>query len=286
MRMAAISLCVFAAAALQVPPVAKRVLHAVHFGTAGSEDRLTLNDDLFWLRDDTRSSDEVLELLRQENAYSQSRTAHLAPLRDALYHEMLGHLQEQLDQYPSPAADGYEYWSRTVAGRPFRLYLRRRRGHPMGAEAAAHEEEVLLDVNAVAATLPPAQRAQCGVSEVVPSPSGGLLAFTVDGTGDETYEVRLQRVGVGVGVGGVGVGVGVGGVSGGGGGDGEGGEGGGGGGGEGGGGLETLQGTAGSLAWLDDATLFYVRHDGAHRPATVWRHAVGSAQAEDVLVFE
>ena len=63
---------VLAAVALQVPPVAKRVPHAVHFGAAGSEDRLTLNDDLFWLRDDTRSSHEVLELLRKENEYSQS----------------------------------------------------------------------------------------------------------------------------------------------------------------------------------------------------------------------
>ena len=247
---------VLAAVALQVPPVAKRVPHAVHFGAAGSEDRLTLNDDLFWLRDDTRSSHEVLELLRKENEYSQSRTAHLAPLREALYQEMLGHLQEEFDQFPSPAADGYEYWSRTVAGRPFRLHLRRLRGRPMA------EEEVVLDINAVAATLPKEQQAQCGVAQVLPSPSGRLLAYSVDGTGDETYEVRLQRLQRGDG--------------------GDGGDGDVGGGGA----LETLQGTAGSLAWLDDSTLFYVRHDAAHRPSAVWRHTVGSPQGRDVLVFE
>ena len=256
---------VLAAVALQVPPVAKRVPHAVHFGAAGSKDRLTLNDDLFWLRDDTRSSHEVLELLRKENEYSQSRTAHLAPLREALYQEMLSHLQEEFDQFPSPAADGYEYWSRTVAGRPFRLHLRRLRGRPMA------EEEVVLDINAVAATLPKEQQAQCGVAQVLPSPSGHLLAYSVDGTGDETYEVRLQRLQRGDG--------GDGGGDGGGGGDGDG-DGGGG------GALETLQGTAGSLAWLDDSTLFYVRHDAAHRPSAVWRHTVGSAQGRDVLVFE
>ena len=156
-----VSWSVLAAAALQVPPVAKRVPHQVHFGAAG-ENRLTLNDDLFWLRDDTRSSHEVLELLRKENEYSQSRTVHLAPLREALYQEMLSHLQEEFDQFPCPAADGYEYWSRTVAGRPFRLHLRRLRGRPVA------EEEVVLDINAVAATLPKAQRAQCDVSEVLP----------------------------------------------------------------------------------------------------------------------
>ena len=256
---------VLAAVALQVPPVAKRVPHAVHFGAAGSEDRVTLNDDLFWLRDDTRSSHEVLELLRKENEYSQSRTAHLAPLREALYQEMLSHLQEEFDQFPSPAADGYEYWSRTVAGRPFRLHLRRLRGRPMA------EEEVVLDINAVAATLPKEQQAQCGVAQVLPSPSGRLLAYSVDGTGDETYEVRLQRLQRSDG-----------GDGGDGGGGGDGGDGDGGGGGA----LETLQGTAGSLAWLDDSTLFYVRHDAAHRPSAVWRHTVGSPQGRDVLVFE
>ena len=255
--MATVSWSVLAAVALQVPPVAKRVPHAVHFGAAGSEDRLTLNDDLFWLRDDTRSSHEVLEHLRKENEYSQSRMAHLAPLREVLYQEMLSHLQQEFDQFPSPAADGYEYWSRTVAGRPFRLHLRRLRGRPMA------EEEVVLDINAVAATLPKEQQAQCGVAQVLPSPSGRLLAYTVDGTGDETYEVRLQRLQYDNDDGG-----------------GDGGDGGGG------GALETLQGTAGSLAWLDEATLFYVRHDGTHRPSAVWRHAVGSPQEEDVLVYE
>jgi oligopeptidase B len=254
--MATVSWSVLAAVALQVPPVAKRVPHAVHFGAAGSKDRLTLNDDLFWLRDDTRSSHEVLELLRKENEYSQSRTAHLAPLREELYQEMLSHLQEEFDQFPSPAADGYEYWSRTVAGRPFRLHLRRLRGSPMA------KEEVVLDINAVAATLPKEQQAQCGVAQVLPSPSGRLLAYTVDGTGGETYEVRLQRLQCGRGDGG--------------GGDGDGG----------GGALETLQGTAGSLAWLDEATLFYVRHDSTHRPSQVWRHTVGSPQEEDTLVHE
>ena len=58
---------VLVAEALQVPPVANRVPHTVSFGTAGSEDHATLEDDLFWLRDDTRSSDQVLTLLQRLN---------------------------------------------------------------------------------------------------------------------------------------------------------------------------------------------------------------------------
>jgi oligopeptidase B len=41
------------------------------------------------------------------------------------------------------------------------------------------------------------------------------------------------------------------------------------------------------LAWADDnRTCFYVRPDDAMRPYQVWRHALGAAADDDVLVFE
>jgi oligopeptidase B len=40
------------------------------------------------------------------------------------------------------------------------------------------------------------------------------------------------------------------------------------------------------VAWVDEATFFYVKQDAQHRPFQVWRHVVGSTQAEDVKVFE
>jgi oligopeptidase B len=41
------------------------------------------------------------------------------------------------------------------------------------------------------------------------------------------------------------------------------------------------------LAWADDArTCFYVRPDDALRPWQVWRHTLGTATTDDVLVFE
>jgi oligopeptidase B len=49
---------------------------------------------------------------------------------------------------------------------------------------------------------------------------------------------------------------------------------------------ECLKSTGGSVAWADDSTLFYVVQDAQHRPFQVWRHALGTAQAEDVLVYE
>jgi oligopeptidase B len=129
---------------------------------------------------------------------------------------MLSHVQEDDDTYPSPAPDGYEYWSRTIKGKSFRVYLRRPRG-----SGAGEQEQTILDVNEVltpanpdanaspgsnpdsnpdpdanpdskprqVATLPYFQNeegwdaAQCDVHEVETSPSGKLLAYAVDGSG-------------------------------------------------------------------------------------------------------
>jgi len=43
----------------------------------------------------------------------------------------------------------------------------------------------------------------------------------------------------------------------------------------------------GGTAWSSDsAHLFYVVPDDAMRPWQVWRHTVGTEQADDVMVFE
>ena len=244
-------------AGMSAPPIAARVEHFVKFGRVDGEARganpmspaVELRDDLFWLRDDTRSSEAILDLLRRENSYTEHRTAHLDAFRGAVYDEMLSHLQETAAQYPTPADDGYEYWTRTIKGQNYKLHVRRRRG----AGAAADDEEVVLDINAVALTLPPAEQSHCAVSEVVPSPAGSMLAFTVDESGGyETYAIRLKDLSSGEDLP----------VQ------------------------EWLHGASGDITWLDESTFFYVTPDDAHRPYQVWRHRVGEAQASDVLVYE
>ena len=243
------------------PPVARREPHTVYFGVNladPSENRgaepmdppIQYVDDLHWIRDDERKSEEVLSLLKDENAYTNSQTAHLAQFREQLYAEMLSHIQEDDEEYPVPAADGYEYWARTVKGKSFRQYLRRKIGD------AADVAFQYLDVNAVPSLAFFSGNSnwdpkQCDVQSIQPSPSGTLLAYCVDGSGYETYDVRLKDLSSG------GVEL-----------------------------DESIQDTAGSIAWAGDGTLFYTRHDKAHRPFQVWRHAIGTAQTSDALVFE
>jgi oligopeptidase B len=242
------------------PPVARREPHTVYFGVnpinpeenRGSnpmDPPVEMSDDLFWIRDDRRKNEEVLNLLHAENEYTDHKTAHLASFREVLYAEMLSHIQEDDDDHPVPAGDGYEYWFRTIKGKSFRQYLRRQIG------AAADAVQLYLDVNAVPlmpffASNPNWDAKQCDVQSIKPSPSGKLLAYCVDGSGYETYDVRLKDLESGAEL------------------------------------EETIGDTAGNIAWAGDGTLFYTRQDKAHRAYQVWRHALGTNSKQDEMVYE
>jgi oligopeptidase B len=50
---------------------------------------------------------------------------------------------------------------------------------------------------------------------------------------------------------------------------------------------DLVEETDGSVVWsADSKAFFYVKLDDNHRPMQVWHHRLGSAQAEDVLVYE
>jgi oligopeptidase B len=49
---------------------------------------------------------------------------------------------------------------------------------------------------------------------------------------------------------------------------------------------DRIEGCGRSLTWGDDHTLFYTRLDHAHRPWQAWRHRLGAAPGDDVLVHQ
>ena len=52
-------------------------------------------------------------------------------------------------------------------------------------------------------------------------------------------------------------------------------------------GIDIVENTDGGVVWtLDSQAFFYVRLDDNHRPMQVWRHRLGSAQADDVLIYQ
>ena len=94
------------------PPVAARGEHRrEHHGDV-------VDDPYEWLRD--KDDPAVLAHLEAENTWSEARTAHLAPLREAIFEEIRSRVQET--DVAVPVADGpWWYYSRTVEGQQLSL---------------------------------------------------------------------------------------------------------------------------------------------------------------------
>lgn len=137
-------------------------------------------DDWFWLRE--RDNPEVRAYLEAENAFTEARTAHLAPIRDDLFEEIRRHVQEDDDSVPAPYGP-WEYFTRTREGSQYGIHLRRRRGD----DAAPSAEVTVLDENRRAEGT---DFFQTGDVEV--SPDHRIVAWTEETTGGERYELRFH----------------------------------------------------------------------------------------------
>ncbi|MEZ5095203.1 MAG: S9 family peptidase [Nocardioides sp.] len=230
------------------PPTAAR--HPVVFEHHG-ESRV---DDYEWLR--AKDSPEVRDHLEAENAWTEARTAHLAGLRSRLFDEIKARTRETDLSVPTRLR-GYWYYGRSFEGREYGATCRvPARGPddwavPRPAEDCSAEqpalpgEEVLLDLDSLAAGH---EFFSLGASAV--SPDDALLAYATDTTGDERYTVRIKNLGTGELL------------------------------------PDVLTGVLGGVTWSPAGDSFlYTTVDDSWRPDRVWRHRLGTAQAEDELVF-
>ena len=119
--------------------------------------------------------------------------------------------------------------------------------HCRGTARESATEQILLDENAEAEGH---DYFSLGVFEV--SPNHSLLAWSGDVDGSERYTMRVRDLSTGKDL------------------------------------HDILTDTTwGGCAWsADELHLFYVKPDEAMRPFQVWRHELGTPQADDVLVFE
>lgn len=154
-------------------------------------------DPYGWLRDSTRKDSKVLEHLKAENEFTSQMTDHLEGLRSTLYDELLRGVTET-DATPAWPDGPHVVYRRTLAGQAYPIYCRAPRDAQRiwqddwdDAQKAASPvyqgEEILLDVNVLAK-----DRTYCSVGSVKTSADHGLLAYTVDFTGDEQCELKIQ----------------------------------------------------------------------------------------------
>ena len=134
-------------------------------------------DPYYWMRE--KDNPEVRAHLEAENAYTEAVTAPTAELRERLYREIVGRIQETDTSAPS-YFKGYWTYTRTVEGLDYEIYCRR----PESMEAP---EEVLLDGNQLAQGH---DYFELGFLEH--SPDQNVIAYAADFTGAELFELRFR----------------------------------------------------------------------------------------------
>jgi oligopeptidase B len=153
------------------PPAAKQLPRELKL----HGDRLV--DPYFWLRE--KSNPEVIAHLEAENRYTEAVMKPFDPLRDKLYQEILGRIQQTDLSVPVRRGD-YFYYTRTEEGKQYPIHCRKKASQDAS-------EEVLLDVNALAAG-----QKYCRVGRIEVSPDHKLLAYTADFEGDEDYAIYIK----------------------------------------------------------------------------------------------
>ena len=136
-------------------------------------------DDYAWLRD--REDPDTLAYLEAENRYTAEQTAHLEALRQRIFDEIKGRIQET--DLSAPARRG-EWWyaTKTEEGKQYPTFVR---SH--GAPDAP--EEVLLDVNELAQGH---DFVQLGGFSVAPDQR--LAAYSVNNDGSEQFTLRIREL--------------------------------------------------------------------------------------------
>ncbi|MBO0811710.1 MAG: S9 family peptidase, partial [Microlunatus sp.] len=230
------------------PPIAeRRSFIRTHHGDS-------FDDPYEWLRD--KNDPAVIAYLEAENAYTEELTSDLEGLREEIFNDIRSRTKEtdlSVPSYTSHLAGpdgvkpGYWYYQRTLEGAEYPIFCRAPAGDPQtppDVEGEITGEQVLLDGNQEAGD---SEFFSLGAFSV--SPGGTLLAYAVDLTGNERFQLRLRNLATGEQL------------------------------------PDVIDNVAYGLAWAGDDQLFYTRADDAWRPFQVLRHQLGTDPETDPVIF-
>ncbi len=212
--------------AMQSPPLATQLPHT------HTEHGVERPDPYYWLRD--RDNPEVISYLEAENAFAAGQTHHIEGFRKLLFDEMVGRIQET--DLSVPVKDGpYWYYSRTEDGKDYSIRVRK-------LESMDAEEQLLLDLNQL-------DHEYIGLGAFSVSPDHNILAYSLDTSGREVYDLRFIDLRTGEHL------------------------------------PDVIEGITRNIAWANDnATVFYTQQDEALRPHQIARHTLGQT-GEDTVVW-
>ncbi|WP_312227032.1 oligopeptidase B [Pseudescherichia sp.] len=163
-----------------MPPKAKTVPHVM---TLHGDTR---TDDYYWLRDDTRSDQDVLDYLHQENDYGRDMMASQQALQDRLLKEIVDRLPQREVSAPY-TRNGYRYRHVYEPGCEYAIYQRQ-----SVLSCEWDEWQVLLDANKRAA-----HSEFYTLGGLAVSPDNKIMALAEDYLSRRQYGLRFRNLDTG-----------------------------------------------------------------------------------------
>ncbi|WP_371230100.1 S9 family peptidase [Pseudomonas sp. QE6] len=196
-------------------------------------------DPYAWL--ENRDAEDVLDYLKAENAYLEDQLLPQTKLRETLFQEIKGRIRETDLSLPTPWGP-WLYYQRTTAGDEYPRHYRCPRPADGSLTVDEAAEQLLLDPNALAGD------GFLSVGAFSISPDHSKLAYSLDTSGDEIYNLYVKELADGS-------------VT-----------------------ALPFEDCDGSLTWANDnRTLFFGELDDTHRPHKLYRHRLGESGAEQVF---
>ena len=206
-------------------------------------------DPYYWLMD--RENEEVLAYLRSENEFLESELAPLRPLTTSLYEEIKARIEETDISVPVRRG-AWWYYDRTKEGLNYPISCRL----PASGDdetppvidplVALAGEQIILDEN-----LEAGDNDFLSVGVLSVSPDDAWVAVGTDFEGSERHHVTIRPLAGQAPL------------------------------------ADELDDVYYGFAWSNDSRhFFYTRVDDAMRPWQLWRHELGTAASQDVLVFQ
>ncbi len=135
-------------------------------------------DNYYWLKE--REDTAVLNYLNAENRYLDTMTAATRPLREKLYAEMKGRIQEKDESVPYKDGD-YYYYTRYEVGYDYPIYCRKK-----GSLEAA--EEIIANGNDMG------KDQKYFNMFISTSPKHDLVALCIDTVGRRFYTIKFKNM--------------------------------------------------------------------------------------------
>jgi oligopeptidase B len=133
-------------------------------------------DNYYWLRDDSRSDEEMLSYLRSENDYADNWFESVNDYQTDLVKELISQVPEHETSFPINNS-GYSYYEKTLKSDQLPKYFRK---------DIKDIEELIIDAN-----LKLQDQEYYSIKSISPSFDNNLIAFSEDNNGRREYTIKI-----------------------------------------------------------------------------------------------